>query len=318
MIMTIEIIINCILRIAMNRYFSTALVCLFSSSAMAAPVTIDHQLGSTTLEQKPERVVVIGIGALDALDAFGIEPIAVAQASTIPDYLSKYASDNYASSGSLFEPNFENIYMQKPDLIIIGGRAATKYKELSEIAPTVLFAAEDDKGYWESTQSQWRILAKIFDNADKVEQKIEQLDAEFKQIKTYNQDNNIDALTVMSSGGNITAFGAESRFSSIYRDFGFSETVKGIKPTRHGDLISYEYIREANPQTLLVVDRNSLVNKGESTTKRDFENDLVKATSAYQNDAMTFLDVNAWYLAISGVTATEQMVTDVKQSIGLK
>ncbi|WP_394251968.1 siderophore ABC transporter substrate-binding protein [Vibrio profundi] len=302
----------------MNRQLSTALICLFSSAALAAPVTIEHKLGKTTLEQSPERVVVIGVGALDALNAFGVEPVAVAKAGTLPSYLKKYYSDDYASAGSLFEPDFEKIYMQKPDLIIIGGRAAEKYDELTDIAPTVLFAAEDGQGYWESTQEQWRKLAKIFDNADKVEQTIDKLDAEFKQIKAYNQKNNVDALTVMSSGNNITTFGAQSRFSSIYKDFGFSETVEGIKPTRHGDLISYEYIRNANPTTLLVIDRNKLVNKGESTTKQDFENDLVKATSAYKNNAVTFLDVNAWYLSISGVTATEQMVSDVKQSIGLK
>ncbi|MBW3696071.1 siderophore ABC transporter substrate-binding protein [Vibrio sp. T187] len=302
----------------MNRLYSSALVCLFSSTAMAAPVTVEHSLGTTTLEKSPERVVVIGVGALDALDAFGVKPVAVAKAGTLPGYLAKYYSDDYAAAGSLFEPNFENIYMQKPDLIIIGGRAADKYKELSDIAPTVLFAADANKGYWASTQEQWRMLAEIFDNSEKVEQTIDKLDAQFQQIKAYNQKNNIDALTVMSSGSNITTFGAESRFSSIYKDFGFEETIKGIKPTRHGDLISYEFIREANPSTLLVVDRNKLVNKGESNTAQNFENDLVKATDAYQNGSMTFLDVNAWYLSIAGVTATEQMVTDVKQSIGLK
>jgi iron complex transport system substrate-binding protein len=32
---------------------------------------------------------------------------------------------------------------------------------------------------------------------------------------------------------------------------------------------------------------------------------------------MTYLDLNAWYISISGVKATEQMVADMKQSIGL-
>lgn len=290
---------------------------LASFTVSAAPVTVTHEMGSTTLEQNPQRVVVIGIGALDAVDSLGVEPVAVAKATTLPAYLAKYDDNKYASAGSLFEPDFETIYMQKPDLIVIGSRAATSFDELKKIAPTIVFAADDKKGYWESTQEQWRNLGKVFGKSEQVEQKIDALDKEFQSIRSYNQNNNIDALTVMSSGGNITTFGEQSRFSAIYKDFGFKPTVEGIKASRHGDLVSYEYIRKADPTTLLIIDRDKLVNKGKSHTREEFENDLIKATKAYQNKHMTFLDLNAWYLAISGVTATEQMISDVKQSVGM-
>ncbi|MGL5653426.1 MAG: siderophore ABC transporter substrate-binding protein, partial [Vibrio sp.] len=86
----------------------------------------------------------------------------------------------------------------------------------------------------------------------------------------------------------------------------------------HGDLISYEYIRQHNPKHLLMVDRDKLVNKSEVGIRRAFENDLVKATTAYQDGHLAYLDVNAWYVAISGVTATEQMVADMKTLIGMQ
>ena len=295
----------------------TSLALVLSFSAHSAEVTIEHQMGKTTLEQKPQRVVVIGLGALDAVDSFGIKPVAVSKVPQLPPYLDKYHGDEYAQAGSLFEPDFESIYTQKPDLIIVGSRAAPAYDELSKIAPTIVFAVDDNKGYWESTQEQWHNLGQVFGIEAQVDAKIDHINQEIKQVHDYTAHHTVDALTVMSSGGNLTTFGKESRFSAIYRDFGFKENTKVKQTGRHGDLISYEFIREHNPQTLFIIDRDKLVNKGVSHTHEEFENDLVKATDAYQNKRMKFLDLNAWYISTAGVKATEQMVADMKNSVGL-
>lgn len=292
---------------------------LTSLSAQAANVTIEHQMGKTTLEQNPQRVVVIGIGPLDAIDYFGINPVAVSKVAELPGYLAKYQGEEYAPAGSLFEPDFERIYMQKPDVIITGPRAArTAYNELSKIAPTIVFAVDEKKPYWQGAQAQWRNLGKLFAIEDKVEAKIAELDKTFTQVHDYNQAHQAQAMTVMSSGGNITTFGANSRFAAVYQDFGFSEASTVKKTANHGNLISYEYIRQNNPQTLFIIDRDKLVNKGESRTREEFENDLIKETTAYQNHRMVFLDLNAWYLAIAGVTATEQMLNDMQVKLQQK
>ncbi|MCQ4504449.1 siderophore ABC transporter substrate-binding protein, partial [Vibrio parahaemolyticus] len=81
-----------------------------------------------------------------------------------------YSKENYTSAGSLFENDFEAIYMQKTYLILFGPRGSEKYEELSEIAPTVVFASKEGEVYWEGTQSQWRNIGKIFNLEDKVEQ----------------------------------------------------------------------------------------------------------------------------------------------------
>lgn len=143
------------------------------------------------------------------------------------------------------------------------------------------------------------------------------MDAQFKAIRDYNQTNNNDALTILSIGDNISAFGARSRFGAIYSDFGFIETVKNIKTGTHGDVISYEFIREADPKNILVIDRNSLHAKPSQDLRKSMDNDLVKATTAYKNQKITFLDVDAWYLAMSGVTATEKMVNEIKNTVDL-
>ena len=93
---------------------------LSSVSVNAKSVTLDHIMGSTTLESSPQRVVVIGTGALDAVDALDIKPIAVSKGTALPDYLDQYNAKNIASSGTIFEPDFETIYTQKPDSYYCG------------------------------------------------------------------------------------------------------------------------------------------------------------------------------------------------------
>ncbi|MCE0496068.1 siderophore ABC transporter substrate-binding protein [Vibrio salinus] len=299
-----------ILKITMSILIAT-----ISAYVCAEPVTIHHQLGNTQINDTPQRVVVLGVGPLDALDSFGINPVAVTKFSGTPDYLSKYESEQYPSAGSLFEPDFESIYMQKPDLIIIGPRSAKSYKELSEIAPTVVFSNDMDKGYWSSTQQQWRNLGKIFHIEQKVEDKIKKIDAEFKQIKTYNENHQASAMTIMSVGGKISSFGKLSRFSSIYDDFGFREVYQTKKEGPHGDLISYEFIQGKNPDILFIIDKDKLVNHGQSHSKENFNNALIQSTKAYKKGHIVYLDINAWYVSIAGVRSTEQMIRDIKQVV---
>ncbi|MEI8633084.1 hypothetical protein P4S72_15840 [Vibrio sp. PP-XX7] len=43
-----------------------------------------------------------------------------------------------------------------------------------------------------------------------------------------------------------------------------------------------------------------------------------RSTDAYQHGNVVFLDVNAWYVAIAGVHATELMLNDISQVIAAK
>ena len=127
----------------------------------------------------------------------------------------------------------------------------------------------------------------------------------------------MDAMMIMSSGENISSFGQNSRFAVIYQDLGFIPTLKNSlhKPKQiggHGNLVSYELITQVNPSTLLIMDRDKLVNSGTSTTHQKIENNLIKSTKAYKNQRVVHLNITAWYVASSGITATDIMLQDIE------
>ena len=103
-----------------------------NSEPVSETMTITHALGETQVTTNPQRVVVFDLGILDSLDTLGVNVVGVVQKS-LPDYLSKYASEEYTNIGTLKEPDMEAIFALTPDLIIISGRQADYYEELNKI-----------------------------------------------------------------------------------------------------------------------------------------------------------------------------------------
>ncbi|GAB3046023.1 ABC transporter substrate-binding protein [Sediminivirga luteola] len=123
------------------------------------PRTVTHFAGETTLEDEPERVVVISTGQADAMLSLGIVPVGSTAgdgAEMIPQYLYetypqlKDELDSVTHVGSRVEPELESIANLDPDLIVLNlaGKddADVFYADASEIAPTV--ATQGTGLYW--------------------------------------------------------------------------------------------------------------------------------------------------------------------------
>ncbi|WP_086819269.1 ABC transporter substrate-binding protein [Allokutzneria sp. NRRL B-24872] len=104
------------------------------------PRTIKHAMGSTTLQKRPERVIVLDGGELDNVVALGVKPVGVAYAEgspVMPGYLAAKAGDP-ANVGTINALKLEAIKGLRPDLILGSRlRAEQLYPKLAEIAPTV-------------------------------------------------------------------------------------------------------------------------------------------------------------------------------------
>ena len=118
------------------------------------PVTVQHALGETTIEQQPTRVTTIGWGNQDVALALGIAPVGVDDQTWSMDGsdglgVYDWTLDAYNELGA-DEPvvfstadgtDFESIADTQPDVILAGYSGVTEedYATLSEIAPTVAF-----------------------------------------------------------------------------------------------------------------------------------------------------------------------------------
>lgn len=284
-------------------------------TAQAETVTVEHVKGTAQFTEIPQRVVVLGFGSLDVLDQIGVKPVG-APHSLMPDYLASY-KETTTNTGSLSEPDFEAIYMLKPDVIIAENRMLKVYDKLAQIAPTIMFSIEGEQ-YWADAQQNWRVLGDIFGKRVEVETIIKETQASITAVNGKVASDDTSAMMLMNNGNNIAMFNKGSRFSIIFDDFGFVEsksaTVAPIKGT-HGNLISFEYIADAKPEVLYVLDREKAIGKSEGRAQQLFDNPLVAATPAAQQGKIVYLDSSAWYLAGGGVTAIHRMLGDIERTI---
>ncbi|ODB59697.1 MULTISPECIES: siderophore ABC transporter substrate-binding protein [Paenibacillus] len=323
-----------------NMMFLTlmlALVLIVSACGKAAPATpeatgngssaattesktisVKHALDENPVQVKvnPKNVVVFDFGSLDTLDKLGVDVAAVAQ-QDLPTYLSKYKDSKYASAGTLFEPDYEKISDLSPELIIIGGRQADAYKELSKIAPTISMAV-DTKDYINSFKKNVETLGQIFDKEDAAKQELAAIDSSIKTVHDKAVASKAKGLIVLTNEGSLSAYGSQSRFGIIHDAFGVTPVDPGIKVSTHGQKVSFEYVQQKNPDYIFVVDRGAVVveeGKEQVTGKQTIENELVKKTNAFKNGHIVYLDPNYWYLSGNGLESVSEMIKEMDAAL---
>ncbi|MDN4161687.1 iron-siderophore ABC transporter substrate-binding protein [Nocardioides abyssi] len=122
------------------------------SSSAEFPITIEHALGTTTIEEKPERVATVAWANHEVPLALGVVPVGMAAANfgdDDGDGLLPWVSDELEELGAetpvLFDEtdgiDFEAVADTEPDVILASYSGLTQedYDTLSEIAPTVAY-----------------------------------------------------------------------------------------------------------------------------------------------------------------------------------
>lgn len=152
-------------------YILFALLTLIISSVSAQqtsesfPIEIQHELGTTTIEAVPERIVVLEYSFADHLGTLGVAPVGFA-VDAPPEYIYDYTADVGAIEvGTRAEPNLEAILELNPDFIIGDLRRHEEiYDQLSLIAPTVIFNSL--RGSYEDQLEQFSVIAQILGKTD--------------------------------------------------------------------------------------------------------------------------------------------------------
>ena len=287
------------------------------ATAVAPPteVLITHYSGADTVPVNPETVVVFDLGVLLSLHDLGIEVDAVGGLGIpIPEeYDAIVNSPDYVEVGTAFEPDYEAVNAMEPDLIIVASRSSRWYAEMSRIAPTVDLTVDWDD-YMNSFRDTHRSMGKIFNVESKVEDKLAKLDAEIARVRSQAAGAG-KALILMTTGAEVTAYGPGSRFGFVHDLFGYAAADESLeRDATHGDAVSFEYILEAAPDALFVIDRAAAIGGEGDAARQILDNELVTQTPAWQNERVVYVDNFAWYIAASSLPSYFMIADNIANS----
>ncbi len=284
---------------------------LFLSTSGHA-TTITHAQGELEIDGVPETVLVYDLAVIDTLDALGVKVDGI-PAINLPAYLESYRDADLPAIGSLFEPDFEAVAAMAPDLVIVGGRSSPKYAELAAIAPTIDLSI-DRTDFVASAKKNAETLGRIFGKEAEAAEAVAQLDASVAALREASADAG-SVLVILTTGGRMSAHGPGSRFGVVYDEYGFSPAVEQLDTGNHGQSISNEFILETNPDWLFVVDRDAAIGREGQAARQMLDNELVRQTTAWQQDQVVYLDAVSWYIVGGGLTAMKTSIEQMTEAV---
>lgn len=296
---------------------AVALAFVLPLASMAEERTIKHAQGETAVEIPPAKPLVLDVNALDIIEALGIEPYGVL-GSNLPPYLTGYGDDRYVKIGTIFEPDYEAINAAGGDLMIVGGRSAPKYPELSGMLPTVDLSV-DSEHYTESVKRNVALIGEIFDKQAAAEELNTALDQKLAALSEKAPSAGT-AMILVTNAGKVGVYGPTSRVGWIHRELGFAPVENDIDDRFHqGDVASFEYILEKNPDWLFVIDRDAAIGEAApdgGAARATLDNELVAGTKAWKEGHVVYLDPAAAYIASGGYTALNTLLDQIAGALG--
>ena len=209
----------------------------------------------------PQRIAILDMASLDILDALGVAGgRVVGSADTSLDYLQSYVTDeNVANLGTIKTADLEAVMACEPDVIFIGGRLASSYDALSEIAPVVYLATDTELGVVESVRRNAMTIASMFGLEDKVDELMAGFNSRIAALAEFSAGKT--AIIGLVTSGSFNVLGNDGRCSMIGREIGFENigAAADIDTSTHGNEASFEFIVEKDPDYIFVMDRDAAI-----------------------------------------------------------
>ncbi|MDN3648187.1 siderophore ABC transporter substrate-binding protein [Reinekea marina] len=296
----------------MLKYPKALILGCFALMTYAVAGTLVDAQGKFEMDKTPEKIVTFGLAPLDTFDTLGVKVIGVTKPHTI-GYLSKFKDDQYANVGSFFEPDVEMTASLEPDVIVLGPRTAAFKEQFSEFAPT-FDSSVWGENYLQQFYSMTESLAKMVDKEAEAKVKLDAIKAKVRDIQQA-APNAGKALFVLTSGGKISAFGPGSRYGWVHDDLGLIPAVDNVEEATHGEPISFEFIKDADPDWLIVLDRDAAIGTAQGSAQALLDNDIIKSMDVHKQQNIIYVDGVSWYLVAYGLTAVDSAVSQLHKAI---
>ncbi|WP_454049305.1 siderophore ABC transporter substrate-binding protein [Cellulomonas sp. Marseille-Q8402] len=270
-----------------------------TGSATASTVTIEDNHGSVEVPVDPERVVALDNHVFATLSAWDV-PLVAAPKGIMGDGLwPEYTEDEAVLDvGTHREPDLESIVAAEPDLIIGGYRFSDHYDDIvaqNPDATVVEIAPRDGEDQSAELVRQVEILGEIFDREDEAAQIV----ADYEQAvadATEAYDGESTVVGLITSGGEISYSAPVTGRSigTLFPTLGLQPAIEqAAEDTSHGDDISVEAIAAANPDWIIVLDRDGAgVGEGEYRPAAELigGSEALAGVTAVAQDQVIYLD----------------------------
>lgn len=287
-----------------------AFAALALSILPASAMDVATAQGTVAVDGVPKTIAVYDMAALDTLDRLGIRPAGVPDKLYVPELEPIKAGATVV--GTLFEPDLEALSALGPDLVIVGGRSAAKADVTAKVAPTIDMTIDGDDLFG---QAKLRLEAygDLFGKVEEAKAIAGELDAKLAAARAAVAGKG-KALIVMTNGPKVSSYGPGSRFGWVHAALDLPPAIAEIETATHGETVSFEFIREANPDWLLVLDRAAAIGSSEQAARVTLDNELVAATTAWKKGQVVYLPAPDFYIAAGGVQSLERVLATITEA----
>jgi iron complex transport system substrate-binding protein len=200
----------------------------------------------------------------------------------------------------------------EPDLIILGGRSSPQLAATGRIAQTIDMTMDGDD-LFEQAKRRLTAYGALVDKQAEAAALAAELDTLLASTREAVKGKG-KALILMTSGPKVTAYGKGSRFGWVHSSLKLPPAVEDVEAATHGEAISFEFVRDADPDWLIVLDRAAAIGSGEQNAMATLDNELVAGTTAWKKKQVIHVPAADFYIAAGGVRSTQRVLETIRDA----
>lgn len=294
----------------------------------------DEEGGTTEVDETVElpkhsdKVAIYDLGVASTFAALGLEENIVGlpkgeNNASLSEQLQTFESDEYANLGGLKPQEFEKLAEQQPEVIMIHGRQSNTQmiEEFEAAAPDakIVNVAADKNNYFADIMEMTTLIGEMYDKQEEAEELVNDMQTKVDEVEQTVTEADEDMLFIQTNGGDLSFHGEGGRFGYLYEDLGFTSAGEQggeeAETDDHGNQVSYEFIADANPGAILVMDRGAVAGGGDATPVDVMINDVTSGVDAVENENIIELDPLAWYMSAGGYLTGMQQLEEIEAGV---
>ena len=227
-------------------------------------VTVEDNNGSQTISLPLTSVVATDNRTFETLESWGVE-LSAAAVALMPSTIGYKKDDSIIDLGNHNEPDLEALVAVEPQLVVNGQRFTQFHDDIAKLAPDAVVLELDPREGQPldaELKRQVTVLGEVFGKQAEAKKLADDLDAAVARVKAaYDPAQKVMAVT--TSGGEIgyIAPTVGQTFGPVFDLFDLEPAleVEGASDDHQGDEVSVEAIAKADPDWILVLDRDAAV-----------------------------------------------------------